>query len=354
MRENLQNVLWVAVVLILTACGSDSKSNAEDIAPGTTALSIVYESTTEKAGKMIGHYHVHAVDDNGKAMSGLKLKMSLINGVKEIRNQKLQRAVGNILSTTPISFHDNGVSFAQTGISVGDALIVLPSSGKTGISYLGDWTIASVGTDLTLKENSYHLETTENLTYIIGNEERLLGGSNGNRGILTVAHIQKQDTNSTFTTDKNGFTYFDVVFDPVLAGHTVTLGVHTSGNRMGTSKVVGLRAAEFMAAEITIPNTGATVTVPMTLQISPKDSGTEHLIDIEVNPRSFKVEPLESCQLNLNRSNFHTDAGGRVILVVETKGTVDTVDKNGTTSTSGAESCTIKWDGGISSLALEY
>jgi len=357
----LYGLLSFIVATLLVACGSDSKANESDITPGTTALSIVYASTEEVAGKIVGHYRVHAVDDNGNPISGLKLKMSLINGVKQIRHQKLQRGTGDILSAEPIMLKDVGIDFTQTDIRVGDSLIILPSSGKTDVNYLGDWTISNIGSELELKENSYNLESTENLTYIIGNEERLLGGDNGDRGVIAVAHIQ--DVNSTSTTNEKGFTLFDVVFDPVLAGHTVTVGVHTvNGTRLGAAKVIGLRGAEFPPVETSIVNSGGKVVVPMTLSIDPGNGGTEHLVDVEINPLSFKVEPIDSCTLNSNRSNFHTDSGGRVILVIDTKGKVAVVDKNGTSvvdengipKTEGADNCTVKWDGGITSTYLEY
>ena len=348
----LYGILSLMVAVLFTACGSDSKANGRDIAPGTTALSIVYASSEEVAGKIVGHYRVHAVDDNGNPISGLKLKMSLINGVKQIRNQKLQRGTGNILSSEPIRFNDLSVNFTQTNVQVGDSLIILPSSGKTDVNYLGDWTISNVGSELELKENSYNLETTLNTTYIIGNEERLLGGEHGDRGVITVAHIQ--DVNNSTTTNERGFTFFDIVFDPVLAGHTVTVGVHTvKGTRLGAAKVIGLRGADFPPVEMTIVNSGGTVVVPMTLSIDPGNGGSEHLIGVDVNPLSFKVEPIDSCTLNYDQSNFHTDSGGRVILVIDTLGKREVVDGN-KTKTKGADTCTVKWDGGITSTYLEY
>ena len=215
-----------------------------------------------------------------------------------------------------------------------------------------DGLIAHSGEVLELEEQSYYLETTENLTYIIGNEKRLLGGEDTNRGTMAIAHIE--DANNTSVTDDDGYTFFDIVFDPVLAGHTVTVGVHTlNGTRLGTAKVIGLRGADFVGSEISVPNTGSMVKVPMTLAIDPENGGTEHFIDVDVNPMSFKVEPVDSCKLNLNESNFHTDSAGRVILAIETKGKV-ALDENTTTSSTGSDTCTVTWDGGISSTYLEY
>ena len=139
-RKIINSFILATSVLFLTACGSNSKSNVEDgVASGTTSLSIVYESSEYDATKgLIGHYHVHAVDENGKPISGLNITPSVINGVKEIRNQKVQYSAGTILSTTPITFNDNGINFSQTGVTLNDTLMILPSSGKVNNSYVGD------------------------------------------------------------------------------------------------------------------------------------------------------------------------------------------------------------------------
>lgn len=343
MKNNIIYITLLSIAtLVLVACGSDSKENADDIlTDGNTLLSIVYESTdTTEAGKMIGHYHVHAVDANSKPISGLKLKLSLINGVKVIRNQKLQKTTGRIESSYPISFYDNNVNFETTGVKAGDSLIVLPTAGKTNVTYLGDWKILGVGAGLQLKETSYHLENTEGLTYIIGNEGRLLGATNSGRGVVSVAHIEEVNT----TTDAKGFTKFDVVFDPVLAAHTVTIGVHTEGNRWGASDVVTLRGGEFTASPVTVPNTGHTYPVSMRLLIN----GTEDLIGLDISPDSFSVEPTDSCIIDSAASDFTTDRGGHVGLVIRTKGTKDD------DSSKKEEKCTVSWAGGAGSIYYEY
>lgn len=347
MKNNVTYIILLSIAtLFLLACGSDSKVNADDIlTDGNTLLSIVYKSTdTTEDGKMVGHYHVHAVDANSKPISGLKLKMSLINGVKVIRNQKLQKTTGRIESSYPIGFYDNNVNFETTGVKTGDSLIVLPTSGKTNVTYLGDWKILGVGAGLQLKETSYHLENTEGLTYIIGNEQRLLGATNGGRGVVSVAHIEEVNT----TTDAKGFTNFDVIFDPILAGHTVTIGVHTEGNRWGASDVVTLRGGEFTASPVTVANTGHTYPVSMRLLIN----GTEDLIGLDISPNSFSVEPTDSCSIDTAGSDFHTDKGGYVRLSIKTKGV--SVDVNGTKEDSESEECTVSWAGGAGSIYYEY
>jgi hypothetical protein len=331
-------------LLFLVGCGSDSKANNDDgaIGGGDTSLSIVYESTTESNGKLIGHYHVHAVDTNSKPISGLALKISIINGVKEIRGQKLQNGTGGIAISNPITFHDEGANFASSGVRAGDNLIILPTSDKTDVSYLGDWKILGTGTNLDLRENSYHLKDTEGLTYIIGNEQRLLGATGGGRGIVAVAHIEEANS----TTDSKGFTNFDVVFDTVLAGHTVTIGVHTNGNRWGAADVITLRGGEFTATPVTVPNSGGTQIASMRLLIN----GTEDLIGLDVSSSSFSVSPTANCTIDTASSNFHTDRGGHVRVAIRTSGT--SVDENGTATE--VEECTVSWTGGAGSIFYEY
>ena len=344
------SLLAGSALLLMSGCGSDNKVNSNDAVGGhenQNALSIVYESTTSEpgTGKMIAHYHVHAVDEKGKPIN-LPLKVSLVNGVREIRGQKVQHGTGTILSTKPITLHDDRVDFSNTSVKVGDTLIVIPSQGKTGKDYLGDWKIIQKGNDLQLRERSYGLESTGGLTYIVGNRERVLGRT------IAVADVRTKagrDSNNS-STNSRGFTQFDVVFDPVLAGHTATVGVHTEGNRMGAAKIITFRGGKFIASEAKVLITGETEYARMRILIDPGKGGTEDLMDVDLVPSSFSVEPLSNCRINYQRSNFHTDFTGSVHIAVDTfVGT----DSNGTQG-SGSEVCTIKWEGGAGSIYYEY
>ena len=341
-------MVLASAVLLFTACGSNSKSDRGTGAAGATyGLSISYISTDyQEATGFTDHYRVHAADSSGKPVSGLSLEMSIVNGVKEIRGRKLQIQSGGIQSSTPITFYDNNVNFATTNVVPGDNLIVIPSSGRTDNSYLGDWGIESVDAQLALRGGSFNLENTDGLTYIIGNEERFLGAG---RGRIAIAHIEEANAR----TDADGFSYFNVVYDTALGGHTVTLGVHTaSGERLSGAKIAGLRGGTFFAPSVLVPIDGQTHIVPIDLGVAPDASGGggEPLIDVPIVPSSFSVAPEGSCRINVAESEFHTDQYGRVYLVIETATTGD----SNTTTTSAAATCEVSWQASNSSIYFEY
>ncbi len=338
-RKYIYGMVLAASMLLFSGCGSDSKSNAGDLPQSQirTSLSIVYVSTEYDENKgMVGHYRVHAVDQNNNPISGLALSMSVINGVKKIGGVAVQYGTGTISTTEPISFSDYRIPFSQTGVAAGDTLMVLPSASRTDGSYLGDWQITKVDTALTLADRAFNLESTDGLTYIVGNAQRFLGRD------IAVAHIL--DANSSGVTDEKGFTNFSVVFDPKLAGHTVVLGAHTTGNRKGIASIESLRWDKYVGETVTVPQDGKTHTTSMVLGIDTGDGGVEHLIDVDIVPSSFSLDPEDKCALS-NSSNLHTDAGGRVSLVINT-----TADVNATE----IGTCTIKWNGSNSSIYLEY
>jgi len=317
MKNNIFYTLVFSVsVALLNSCGSNSKP---DGGPGgllgSTGLSIVYMSTEYDSAKgFIDHYRVHATDTNGNPVSGLHLEKSIVNGVKKIRNTKLQINSGGIESSTPIGFFDNGVDFSKTSVKAGDHLIIIPSSGKGDPSYLGDWTIQSVGSKLTLGEGSFNLESTNGLTYIVGNEQRYLGYEGGGRS--ANAHIETPSNG--MKTDAKGFSYFDIVYDPVLGRHTVTIGVHTSGNRKSAGEVVDLRGGTLSAGQKTFSAIGGQQRgLIQTVTVGFGEGGGEHFIDRDIVPGSIEVTPRKNCKLNVGASNLHTNGGGQINLVID-------------------------------------
>ena len=320
-----------------------------------TTLSIAYETTEcdDKRG-IVGHYHVHAVDRFSRLpIVDIPVRVSLINGIKMINSKKVQEGKGKIVyknsadTTSPIEFFDPSTSYAQTSVEKGDNLIIFPSQGRTDASYIGGWDIKSVSDILTLNEHYLNLVQSNSLTYIIGNEERLLGGESGAVGTLAVAHVEPN-----YTTDNNGYAYFDIVFDAKLAGHTVTVEAHGNedGNRIGVSQKVALRldGDSFTAPDTVIPNTGGTVEARIGITINPTCVGTEPLIDVPINPNTFHIEDKGKlhCQIDQDQSDYHTNGYGAVTIVVNTDGNI--------TETGGVDECTITWDGDITSLLYEY
>ena len=322
--------------------------NLDTDVPGdghATTLSIAYETSEcdDKRG-IIGHYHVHAVDGTSHSpLVNMPIGVSLINGIKEIHNEKIQIAQGTIYNTDPVEFIDKSVNFfTETKVENGDNLMIFPSEGKTDPSYLGGWKIKEVNDDLILEAFYYNLPTTANLTYIIGNEQRLLGGENGSVGVLANAHVEP-----SYVTDNKGYIYFDIIFDPILAGHTVTVEAHgvEDEKRIGTAMKIALRldGDSFTAPDTLIPNDGGLEVVRVPISINPTCTGTQPLIDVPVNPNSFHVTPEKNCYIIPDISEYKTDGSGAVSIAVQTDGNITATEK-----------CTLKWDGDISSLVYEY
>ena len=315
-----------------------------------TTLSITYETTECDAGRgIVGHYHVHAVDRFSRLpVINIPVRVSLVNGIVKINNVKVQKGKGDIFyensadTTSTIKFSDGSADFSQMGVKKGDNLIIFPSQGRTDASYIGGWDIQSVSDILTLNEQYTNLVQDNALTYLIGNEKRLLGGENGAVGTLAVAHVEPN-----YTTDNNGYAYFDIIFDPILAGHTVTVEAHGNedGNRIGVAIKTALRldGDSFTAPDTKVANSSDLEKVHIPLTINPSCTGTQPLIDVSINPNSFHVSPTQHCEIDEDNSIFHTDGYGRVKIAVQTDG-----------NTTATENCTITWDGDITSLVYEY
>jgi len=219
-------------VLLLSGCGSDDKADGTVVTDGEASMSILQEGILELDVERgcVKAYVVHAVDGDGNPIQGLNVNANVIV------NAKVARSTGTIQTTAPISFSDAGVSFSAAGVVPGDKLIVLPTTTRHHTSYIGDWDIYKVDGDrVELTGTAYNLETTDQLSYVVGNEAAYVS----NYG-MAVAHVEKSDLNGTTTTDNDGYAYFDVVYDPILGelGYQVTVGAHSGdGYRMGAAVV---------------------------------------------------------------------------------------------------------------------
>ena len=175
------------------------------------------------------------------------------------------------------------------------------------------------------------------LSYVIGDEDRVLG-----RDIVN-AHVV--DPSGAYMTDANGTLLLEVCFDPKLAGHTFTLGAYAlDNNRTGISTIETFRWSTYSSAIGTINNDGSQHTVYITLGISGEVS--EHLIDVDIAPSAFVVETKPHCTIDTASSDYHTSDTGKVKIVLNTDGNVS--------ATGGVDECTVQWDASPGSVLFEY
>ena len=213
-------------VLILAGCGSNDKVDGNVVTRGDAGMSIspvdVYYDPA-KGCRML--FRAHAVEGDGSPISGLHIGASVVINAKVSGTD-----IGLMETTAPISFVDNRISFNAYHVVPNDKLIILPSALRHDTSYIGDWTIYQVdGSRVTLSGAAYNLETTNQLSYVIGNETAYIGTT-------VVAHIENVENNGTTLTNEKGYAYFDVVYDPDLEGQPYVIGAHTGdGYRMGAA-----------------------------------------------------------------------------------------------------------------------
>jgi hypothetical protein len=215
--------------MLLTGCGSDDKPDGNVVTKGEASMSILLEGrvqldTTRGCQKL---FVVHAVDGNGNPIPGLSVDANIIINPKAAGN-----SVGTIQTTAPITFSDLRYNFNAQQVVPGENLIILPTKDRYHTSYLGDWKINKVeGSSVTLSGAAYNLETTDMLSYVIGNESTYVQGYG-----TAVAHVERPDTNGSKVTNDKGYAYFDVIYDIALIGHPYTVGAHSgNGYRMGAA-----------------------------------------------------------------------------------------------------------------------
>ena len=192
-----------------------------------SSMSIFHNKNTfdENTGLHEDHYTIHAVDRYGNPVSaGTALHPSLINQP----TSAVMSGTGEI--KTPGKLSDVNFSEVTDGE---DRIIILPTPGKLDKFYMGDWSIKShTDTELTFDE-TFSGTNTSGLTYVIGNEKRLITKNN----IQQVASADISSPTGSYTTDAQGNVQFVVKYDPVLKGEYfyVAANANSNGKRIGTA-----------------------------------------------------------------------------------------------------------------------
>jgi len=250
MKKNIIFGFLITVILVLfTACGTDSKKDSNGGTSSDASMSILMEGIvrldiTRGCEKL---FVVHAVDGNGNAIPNLNVDASII-----VKNKAAGNGTGMIQTTVPITFLDGNYNFNNKNVIPGDKIIILPSANRHDASYTGDWDIHKVeGEALTLWGAAYNIETTEQLNYVVGNDSTYIAGYG-----TAVAHVEKNDANGTTITNSDGHAYFKVVYDPSLIGHTMVVGAHTSSDYRIGAAIIGILPDCMESAESNTSSSG--------------------------------------------------------------------------------------------------
>jgi len=344
------------------------------------------ESGVANVARMI--FTVHAVDKYGNpARAGVTLIPSLINGAK-VAN----RANGNgeLRPGAHATFVDESVDFSEAGVTDEDRLVILPNASNYRQAYLGDWTIRDVaGSTLQLQEAYNGSKAVSPLSYVIGNERRYIEGYG-----VAVADISKPtnekpgstksdqtplDTISkptdtkgntdrfgvgaaNYVTDENGWMTFEIRYDYILAGHTLTVAVDSHDTdkdgkvvRAGVAKVDSFRwPGGYTSSETSVLNDGEEHNATISLMINGCDKNPiEALSHRQIVPESMivtckndngdDVGACDQCTLADQKTPLVTDVNGQVAVPIQTEG-----------NTTKAASCAVKWNESDSGMYLEY
>ena len=325
-----------------------------------TAMSLVYAGTSEDTGLGLykNYYTIHAVDRyNNPAQEGITLHPSIINGTKVVRSAsdqdtgKIENIDSNDSNECNNTIHDQFTDATDNifdNVDTDDLLAIVSNPNRVNNAYLGNWSISDVIDSNTLKLAEEYLdEVTDKLNYIIGNASRYIDGY----GMATVDIKDRNDNG--YVTDKNGNVQFEMTFDPILAGHTVTISANAYDrdkkiddnqiydcNRTGAAIIAGLRWDRYASTVVTIPNDGNEYIVTLGLSIS---DGLEPLVDLDIVPESITSSD-SGCALNSSADNdLHTDRNGQITVHIET-GLGD----------STAKECDISWSATQSGIYREY
>jgi len=304
-----------------------------------TSLSLFFNSSSSDSttNEYVNLYTIHAVDKYGNpAREGIVLQPSVINGTKVIRSR---RKTGKIVQGDPNKdmFVDQTIpDFLDVNITSKDIMIITPNDERYDKIYIGKWSIDRVSSSVQLiLSEDYTGATTDKLTYVIGNSLRYFN----NYGVATV-DIRDKDGNG-YKTDENGNVIFELKFDPVLAGHTVTIAAnaYSQDSKIGVSKITPLRWDKYSSTSAKVDNDGKSHNVKLYLYVG---DGIENLIDVDIVPESISIDSAQ-CSLDQNNSDFHTDSNGAINLVINTIGNSDK-----------AKECKVTWSNSPNGIYQEY
>jgi len=235
---------------------------------------------------------------------------------------------------SPDEFRDATVNIFAN-VDTDDLLSIITNPNRLNNAYLGNWSISDVLNNNTLElAEAYIDQTTDLLNYVIGNSDRYID----QYGIATV---DIKDRGNGYVTDQNGNVQFEITFDPILAGHTVTISANAyDGNRTGVAMVAGLRWNRYNSTVVKVPNDGNDHNVTLGLSIS---DGLEPLVDLDIVPASI-VSSDTGCDLNSSAvQNLHTDSNGQIRVQISTG-----------IPPSQAVDCDISWSATQAGIYREY
>ena len=306
-----------------------------------TSMSLAYNTShlNSETGLYENEFTIHAVDryDN-PAREGIMLHPSIINGVKVKKEGN-----GEILKGDPVGFEDT-TNTPFHDVDEDDLLAIIPSVIRNEPAYLGNWSVKAKATNSKLfLEEAYNQIDTGRLDYIVGNSNRFIDGN----GIAT-ADIKAK--NGSYMTNKSGNAQFTVTYDPILAGHTVTISANAyDENRTGISSIETLRDCEgYASTSVKIPNDGNNsdennnTIVNLTLTIG---AGREPLVGLDIVPSSI-LSSSAACMLNENNATNDT-------IKTNKNGEITVVFKTGQIN-GGPKECTIQWSAQASGIYKEY
>jgi len=315
----------------------------------TMSLSYItsYQKSTEDDGLFVCVYTIHAVDKyNNPARAGVPIHPTLVNGTKIPLNYHPEPipnrlpTTGEIKNGSPVTINDSTLDFVSKKVETTDRAIIVTNPNHNDQAYLGDWSLDTVYNHELQVSEKYYGPDESGLSYVIGNDKRYIEP-------YGIASADAVSPTGGYLTDGNGTVQFEVKFDPILAGHTVTLAANAyDGNRTGISKIENLRWGHYTTSVVVIPNDGADHNVTLSLGIaSASDQHLAPLLGLHVTKDSI-VSDTSACAIDIVHTTYDD-------LYTGTTGTVQAVINTHVTGVDATE-CKISWHADNGDIYREY